>query len=690
MEDTQTIAIFLEEVSYFLDDMQKDLWWLVQAAHQAAIGPLLTGDEVLEDVTPPVRAVIDALKERADMHKDAHEGQVRAKITIIPNVDATERAVLMELKKLQFHCKGRVEIFPCMKEANNSAIWAAYHLHVSTAEPQWLVKIDGPSQKQVFAQCAVIIPVLVDKRKEEIKLFNIWEPEKKKRHWAFPGGDIRRGSDRSLSDTVKRVFRDEVGICFGREWNECFEAELPEDISQETPGVLLYSHLEKDGSRYPSRPHIFVQVTEDFYEATRAYEDSNGVITLPQPEGDFVKWDDLSSAQKVHREGIRFLEHEEARWLTVEFRTGKFYADDQKQLRKENADLIRQKPEKIWTYFANLLGVEPLERSSLLPADFPLEGPFAVRMSGIDKTASDDDIKSFFTDESVQVVKAEQFEVPKHTARIEFADVLTLEQALLLTGRSLLRRKVKVELWMDLDENTSRAAPGAKPLKAYDGPLPEAPPWQVRVKGLDKLVSRDDIGYFFWDRDCQVKDVQFPIKTERHAAIVEFNELSSIQAAMGLNGAVFKGREVTIEITSAREEAMRASAQGGAAGGGGGNRAKGGGGGGYSGGGGGKGKGKGGGFDREDREPPSRSEFGSERPRLQLKPKSEDTGGGRFDALGDDGGARSNPFGAAGPAGKPAGSGGAAPKQNDPFGGARARDERFKPTKADADDNWRR
>ncbi|CAJ1445040.1 unnamed protein product [Effrenium voratum] len=234
------------------------------------------------------------------------------------------RMVLNALRKLKFHCQGQVEVFPCMKEANNAAIWQAYFNCVAGMEPQWMMKSDGPGAKTVFARCAVIVPIYVDRNKKEIKVFNVWCPEKKKRHWAFLEGDILRGACH-IYDTCRRVFNSQVGHLFGKPWSGCFLAELPEQPGGEVkePTICTYIKLEQDGHRYPCRPHFFLQVTEDFLETTRCYEDANGVIKLPQPQGDFVKWDDLASARRVHLDGTFFMEHDEARWVVLEYETGK-------------------------------------------------------------------------------------------------------------------------------------------------------------------------------------------------------------------------------------------------------------------------------------------------------------------------------------------------------------------------------
>eukprot|EP00931_Biecheleriopsis_adriatica_P067822 TRINITY_DN41890_c0_g1_i1.p1 TRINITY_DN41890_c0_g1~~TRINITY_DN41890_c0_g1_i1.p1 ORF type:complete len:817 (-),score=193.94 TRINITY_DN41890_c0_g1_i1:58-2298(-) len=648
-----TVGIFLEEIAFFLEDMNKDLWWLMRVAHQSGgPPPVVQGIETLQSVDPAVEAAIEQLKERADLHAESHTAQVRAKIVIIPSVSRAERALLGELRKLKFHCLGHIEVFPCMKEANNAAIWQAYFNCVAAMEPQWMMKSDGPGSKPAFARCAVVVPVHVNKRKKEISLLQVWCPEKKKRHWSFPEGDTLRGADRSTFDTCRRQFLSRIGRFFDREWSDCMLAPFPTSPSEwQHPGVCVFVKLETDGHRYPCRPHFFIQVTDEFYDSLRLYEDANGVIKLPQPKGDFVHWDDLAtSAYRVHKDGVFFAEHEEARWVTLDYETGTIRGDDSRQLRKENADIFKQQPEKVWKWLAEICGLDPVQRSSALPSDFPEDGPFAVRMSGIDKTATDEDIQNYFEERDAKVKAVEQFDVPRHTARIDFFDKETLEVAIQLSGHNLLRRKVKVELWSEnYDTGPSAAQMAAKPLKPYTGPLPDAPPYKVIVRGLDKSVTERDLGYFFWDRDCECTEIVYPLKNERHGGSVEFKDQESLRKAMGLNSAVFKGREIMISLPSKED-----------------NRPSGGGGGGGRMGG---GKGGGRGDDRgrrDERPPPSRAEFGTERPRLELKPRSKPM-------PGEPGYREERVEG-----------------RSNPFGNAMPRDDRYKSTRADADDNWRR
>merc|ERR1712137_1361934 len=74
-----------------------------------------------------------------------------------------------------------------------------------------------------------------------------------------------------------------------------------------------------------------------------------------------------------------------------------------------------------------------------------------------------------------------------------------------------------------------------------------------------------------------------------------------------------------------------------------------------------------------NREPPSREEFGSERGKIQLKSRSEQMSqGANAEAIFERGGEAQQRT---------------LPPQTDPFGGARPREERFKPTRADTDHN---
>jgi len=727
--NVHTVGIFLEEAGYFLEDMKKDLWWLLRAAHQPSGEVFYRGCEVLEEVAPGVETIIQTIKDKFSKHVESHENQVRAKITIIPSVTQEEMEVLIGLRRLKFHCKGQIEVFLSMKEANNAAIWGAYHNHVASVQPQWILDTDGAGQKSLFAQCLSVVPFIANKDKSELKLLHVFCPDRKKRHWAFPGGDIIRGADTCIYDSARREFQEELGVFFGRDWAKCFEAPLPREgtDSISDPNNLLYVSVEKDGVRYPCRPTIFAQVSEEFYEASRTHEDDHGVIKLPKPAGESVRYDDLEMANRVHLDGLAFTEHDEARWLNLDFETGRLWSDDSRQVRKENAEFLKSQPDKIWRFFAQLLGRDMPEKATMLPANFDTNGPFAVRISGIDKTAQNSDVEEFF--ESGGIIKTtlvKQFDVPKHTARVEFETVTMLEEALGLSGRMLLRRKLKVELWTEVGADEATAdAPGAAPLKEYVGPLPQEAPFKATCRGLDRTVTRDCLGYFFWDRACMVHDVEFPMKNEKHSGCVEFTDQESLRKALSLNNGVFRGREMTIELydpnappppSGGRDNGRDRDDKGG-------RRDKGGG----------KGKGKrdndrgygggGGGFDRE---PPSREEFGSERPRLQLKPRStsdtnppaapsDDRPSGRSDPFGGQGGgARPDPFGGARNQDARSDPFGGQRTQNDrpppprrdeprrdapeggkglarrDEGGGKGRDERFSNTRADSDSNWRR
>jgi len=55
------VALFLEEVAYFLDDMEKDVWWLLRVAHTPGMSSnIIRGDEEL----PPLENEAQEAKEQ--------------------------------------------------------------------------------------------------------------------------------------------------------------------------------------------------------------------------------------------------------------------------------------------------------------------------------------------------------------------------------------------------------------------------------------------------------------------------------------------------------------------------------------------------------------------------------------------------------------------------------------------------
>jgi len=221
-----------------------------------------------------------------------------------------------------------------------------------------------------------------------------------------------------------------------------------------------------------------------------------------------------------------------------------------------------------------------------------------------------------------------------------------------------------IELWADSPDGVAPGGLGARPLKEFDGELPDEGPFQCRCRGLDREVKRDDLGYFFWDRNCDVLEVLYPLNGEKHVGIVEFSDKEALRRALSLNNAVSKGREMTVELVSKKDRRsdggrnIGRDRDGGRSGG--------------------RGNAKSGiapprGI--SNREPPSREEFGSERGKIQLKSRSEQMiQGGSADTIFERSGEVQRTL----------------PPRTDPFGGARPREERFKPTRADTDHNWRR
>lgn len=113
----------------------------------------------------------------------------------------------------------------------------------------------------------------------------------------------------------------------------------------------------------------------------------------------------------------------------------------------------------------------------------------SVRVSNIDKMATDDDLLVHFSGPAPGpsgVRSVEKFVNPKHTARLDLEDEASLQRAMGLDGSMLHRRPLKVEPWDDrIFENMSalerKFASASKPvgrpklmIKPRTKPVPQA------------------------------------------------------------------------------------------------------------------------------------------------------------------------------------------------------------------------
>jgi len=537
------MGVVLEEIAYFMDDMGKDLWWLLRAAH--TIKGLIRGDEDLPPTPSDIEEVIQRMAERAEAHLETHQTQTRSKIVLIPMITEDEKVILAPLEDLSFHCKGRIILLDVANsETNHRGLWGSFHGMMGKRLPQFMLRVNPPEGgegAEYFAQCVGVVPIHVSETKDgegKIQLFGVYCSEKKKRHWAFVGGDTKPGhADKSVLDAARRSWTENVGIFFGKTWEESFKGD-----------PVTYVNYEKEGVKYPIRPYVFMEVTDEFFEVTKRL----GGFKLPTIQN-VIRFDDTDEEIKrsLHTEGYPYQAFDEAGWLDLCFDSGKITAADERNIRKENADVLRTMPDLLWRgMFGPLLGKTEADLLDLLGRDLPREPPYAVHVSGIDKTAGDDDLKDFFENAGphCEVVRVEQMEQPKHTAYVELADVTSLRAALRRDNDALKRRKVKVELWLGFMQGPTDMEPAKPKLVAYEGPLPDQPPFKVKIANLDRSVVDDDIGYFFWDRACVPKSVKMGKPLPKHTAEVEFEEQDSLRTALGLNGAIFKGRDIQVEL----------------------------------------------------------------------------------------------------------------------------------------------
>merc|ERR550534_1537708 len=110
--------------------------------------------------------------------------------------------------------------------------------------PNFMLPVNPPEGgygKSYFTQCVVVVPVhSAPESTDRLHLFGVFCLEKKKRHWAFVGGDTKPSfTDGSVLDAAKRVWHEHIGTFFNMSWEDCFAKE-----------PVTYVHHEKEGVKY--------------------------------------------------------------------------------------------------------------------------------------------------------------------------------------------------------------------------------------------------------------------------------------------------------------------------------------------------------------------------------------------------------------------------------------------------------
>ncbi|CAD7953843.1 unnamed protein product [Amoebophrya sp. A25] len=627
------IVVSLEEVSFFLEDMDRTVWWLLKIAkvklaekmlHSSTMGGemmgveptttlcsrtfgtdpeglLVRGDEQLPPDhiirQEPWYATMESIEKNVLAHIETHEHQLRT--------TQEQRELLDVLKLLRFNSGGRISIFDIPSvEMNHKTLWSFLHADFLQILPQFATFADlvegGSTREKYFMQSISIVPYVChtsSKEGDRIKLYSVWHPDKKRRHWSFVTGDIQR-SHGTVEMAAKILWHEAVGVFYQWTWEKTFKkgASCPSrstTASSESRGkdhhhgpstgvtekdFFLYVHHEKEGSKYQVRPYLFLNASEDFYDRTTIV--SEAIPDIGSQGLNCVRYDDLFDKRKmVHTQGHYYKSFDDSCWLDLDWETGRLSSRKQGERGNINRNLeilFKQQPKKLWSdLFGQLLGKSEADCANVLGKDLPTQPPFSAHMIGIDKAASTEDIIEFFKDGAphCQVLEVIQMAEPRHSARVNFVDQPSLRAGLRKHNEYLKRRKVKLELWEDgtycvpakggaaATTTETEGGDGDAPKPAnkrdgpseYTGPLPEEGPFKCICRNLDRNVTDNDLGYFFWDRDCEPKYLAMEV-AGKHSGVVEFDSREHLKSALRWNGVLFKGREISILLWTPEDE----------------------------------------------------------------------------------------------------------------------------------------
>ncbi|CAE7351206.1 unnamed protein product [Symbiodinium microadriaticum] len=296
-EPLPNLAIYLEEVKYYLTDVLHDDWQGLLKLAASNIDPLIL---VPEEVQLDPRTE-DAIGSMYAKHILTPRKCKCPLILVIEQPTEMQRQLMYQVERLQFLCKGRATVFPypeltrelrwkfqqkSLKAVDMLDLVSPYYDFVGEREPQWvhqiltvanppdlvspfynavaqtlknLRPIEQAIDKSLFARCAAVVMLFSDERGDFV--WTVWDAENDGGQWAFPGGDVIRKVDGDLLGTAQREWNEEV---LG------FEFETVRD-SRVEPVVLPY--LAGESARYPVQTYVYAKATAEFFESTRAGRD---------------------------------------------------------------------------------------------------------------------------------------------------------------------------------------------------------------------------------------------------------------------------------------------------------------------------------------------------------------------------------------------------------------------------------
>ena len=299
-EPLPNLAIYLEEVKYYLTDVLRDDWQGLLKLAASNVDPLILVPEEVQ-LDPHTEDAIWSMYAKHILTPRTSKCKCPL-ILVIERPTEMQCQLMYQVERLQFLCKGRATVFPypeltrelrwkfqqkSLKAVDMLDLVSPYYDFVGEIEPQWvhqvltlantlelvspfynaiaqtlphrLRPIEHAIHKSLFARCAAVVMLFSDERGNFVWL--VWDAENDGGQWAFPGGDVIRKVDGDLLGTAQREWNEEV---LG------FQFETVRD-SRVEPVVLPY--LACESARYPVQTFVYAKATAGFFESTRAGRD---------------------------------------------------------------------------------------------------------------------------------------------------------------------------------------------------------------------------------------------------------------------------------------------------------------------------------------------------------------------------------------------------------------------------------
>ncbi|CAE7284139.1 unnamed protein product [Symbiodinium natans] len=309
-EPNPNLAIYLEEIKYFLDDVYGGHWESVRLLLKRAA----SASEELVLEMPQVQTSQE-IGEAIESMKHIFSRGKCPRFVVIEAPSQLQRDLIYGVERLRFKCNGTATVFaypPLTDNLNlkkklesgdlNASdmlkVLSPYYDFIAKREPQWMCA-------ERFARCAAV--VMVFSKGQDDFVWHLWDAEREGGQWAFPGGDVNRAFDVDLCGTAEREWNEEV---LG------FDFNMARDISIDP--IVLPFVPKSESARYPVQTYIYVRATPQFFEATQSPQGERFRFTLPPNAVLNSRNMRGEDARRFHTDpAVAFVEHEWGAWAKI-------------------------------------------------------------------------------------------------------------------------------------------------------------------------------------------------------------------------------------------------------------------------------------------------------------------------------------------------------------------------------------